>query len=464
MPSVRQVLLWLLIATAAALPCRGGDGPRTVAPGSLPEAVRWFQEYLQIDTTNPPGNERKAAEYLAAILAAEGIHARLLDSPGGRTSLYARMEAPGSDRRAMVLVHHIDVVPAGEGWRTGPFSGRLLEGNVWGRGAIDVKGFGIAQLAAMVALRRERVPLDRDVVFLAVADEETGGREGAAWLLEAHPELFEGVEGVVNEGGNNRVINDRLVWWGVEVIQKRPLWMRVTAEGRGGHASGFHPASATHRLVQGLGRLIDRPPRFRVSDAARLYLGAVGELEGSADDLDELFDDEGKPTRMLPPGLPVYFLDTLQVTQIDNGVGTNVVAPKAVAHLDVRLLPDTDADAFLADVRETLGPDLEVEVTLDAPMADASPQNSPVYRALERALGHRAPVVPTFLVGTTDSRYFRARGIPAYGLSPFTANPPDLRGIHAPDEYLPKVELLRGIETVRRVILAYGTVEGRSGG
>ncbi len=422
-----------------------------------PETVRWLREYLQIDTTNPPGNERRAAEMLAGILDREGISSRILTSPEGRSSLYARLAATDAAAGALVLMHHIDVVPADGEWRVEPFSGRRLEGKIWGRGALDVKGLGIAHLAAVLDLARAGGRRRMDVIFLAVADEETGGGQGAAWLLNAHPELFADVEGVLNEGGSNRVLNDRLIWWGVEVTQKRPLWLRVTARGRGGHASGLHPASATHRLVSGLARLIARPLTLRVNEAARMYLGTLARLEGGR--TEELFRrieaGEDVPSLPMAPGLPIYFLDTVQVTEIDNGRGSNVVSGQARASVDIRLLPDTDGDVLLAEVRELLGEDLEVEVVLDAPVVPASPRDHPLYRALEEILSIRAHVVPTFIPGTTDSRFFRWRGVAAYGFSPFAINAQDSRGVHGEDESLPLDAFLRGIETMRRILRLY---------
>ncbi len=459
MPAPRSAALWLSsILLLAALPAPARPEPET---------VRWLREYLQVDTTNPPGNERAAARLLAGILEREGIASRLLTSPGGRTSLYARLEATvdtagddGAGAGALVLMHHIDVVPADGDWQVEPFSGRRVGGKVWGRGALDVKGLGIAHLAAILELARAGVPRRRDVIFLAVADEETGGGEGAAWLLEAHPELFAGALAVLNEGGSNRVLGDRLIFWGVEVTQKRPLWLKVTAEGRGGHASGLNPGSATHRLIAGLARLIARPQQVRLNDAAVMYLGALARLEGgrTAETFRRLEAGAGMEAFQMAPGLPVYFLDTVQVTEIDNGRGSNVVSSRATAAVDVRLLPDTDADAFLAEVRELLGDELEVEVVLDAPEAPASPRDHPLYRALEEILGVRAPVVPTFIPGTTDSRYFRQRGIPAYGLSPFAINAQDTRGVHAGDEYVPVDAFLRGVETMTRILRLYAGV------
>jgi acetylornithine deacetylase/succinyl-diaminopimelate desuccinylase-like protein len=449
----RAAIACLLAAPAVA------QGPDAIA-GRPPEAVRWLQEYLQIDTTNPPGGEEKAAEYLAAIAREGGAEVRVLRNGAGRASMVARFaaEAPRCGG-ALALLHHIDVVPAGEDWRAPPFSGRFHEERIWGRGAIDIKSLGIAQLAAAIAVRRSGQRFCRDVLVVAVADEETGGKEGTAWLLERHPELFAGVDAVLNEGGNNRVNNGRVVFWGVEVVQKRPLWLRVSAAGRGGHGSRFAPMSATHQLVTGLARLIERRQSFRVSDAARLFYGSLARLEDKDPALAIAALEEAtrgpNPAAALGAGQQAYFVDSVQVTQIDTAPGINVIAPRATGYVDIRLLPDTDADAFLAGVRELLGPALEVEVVLAAPQVAPSPMDHPIYRALERVLGERAPLIPSFLPGTTDSRYFRERGIAAYGFSPFAIDSPDLQGIHAPNEYIRPAAFQRGIETLRRLLEAY---------
>lgn len=436
------------------------EGPsRLAAP--IPEVVVWLQEYLQVDTTNSGDHaagkrERRAAELLAEILRRDGIESRLLVSPQGRTSLFARLSATKSPAAgALVLTHHIDVVPAEGPWREGAFSGRLEDGKIWGRGALDIKSLGIAQLATLIALKREGGARNRDLIFLAVADEELGGGQGARFVLEQHPELFTSVEAVLNEGGSNRVSSDRLVYWGVEVVQKRPLWLKVTANGRGGHGAGFKPSSATHQLLLGLARLIERPPRFRVSDAARLHFSKLAVAEGRDEkkSWQELGSDWG-------PGGPGpttagFFLDTLQVTQIENGQGINIIAPEAWATIDIRLLPDTDADAYLKEVRAVLGPQLEVEVLLEAPLSAPSPLDNAFYRHLEIELRRQGPVVPSLLFGTTDSRYFRARGIAAYGFSPFLIDSPDLGGIHAPNEYIRVDDFVRGVELYRRILESY---------
>ena len=424
------------------------------------DAVRWLRDYIQIDTTNPPGNEAEGARYLADRLAEAGIEARLLQSPKGRTSLYAHLPATAPKTGgALVLMHHIDVVPANDDWTEPPFSGRIAKGKIWGRGAIDVKGLGVAQLAALVRLAREKTPRHRDLVYLAVADEETGGGEGAGWLVEAHPELFDGVDAVLNEGGANRVVLERLAWWGIEVAQKRPLWLVARAQGRGAHGSTPMTDSATHRLVQALARVAARPPIYRVDPVVRDYLGAMVAIEGGVmADLFEGIDNlvaNGTIAQNLPPSWLAVLTDTVQVTRIETTDTINVIPADVAGYIDIRLLPSTDAEAMLEDLRQTLGPRVTVEVLLGAPELAPSPTDHPLFETLTEVLAVRGPTVPAVIAGVTDSRYFRARGIATYGFDPFALDPRDMKGVHAKNEAIPVRTYLRGVETMGRVVRAY---------
>ena len=464
-PSRRHALglLLLVVVLPAALRCGAARGD---SPPRLSEAAAWLRGYVQIDTTNPPGNERRAADYLAAILAREGIPSRLWLSPTGRASLSARLTSqrgPRGNGGALLLLHHLDVVAPGPGWTVPPFASLLRDGSLWGRGTLDDKGLGICGLAALVELKRRRTELDRDVLFLAVADEENGGGQGAAWLLASHPELFAGVEGVIGEGGRNQ-FSQRLMWWGVEVAQKRPLWLEVTARGRGGHGSALNPESANHQLIAGLARLLALPAHWRVTAPVRDYLRAIAPLHNQhwqhlLTHVDEAIGDQG-PREPIFPGMAGLFLDTVQVTALAGGDRINVIPAVARAKIDARLLPDTDGAAFLAAVRGALGPQLQAEVLLSAPPAPASPASGRLYGAIRQILGREAPVAPMLDSGTTDSRFFRERRVPAYGLSPFALGPDDSGGIHGADEHLPLAELDRGVERMRRIVAAYAAAPG----
>jgi acetylornithine deacetylase/succinyl-diaminopimelate desuccinylase-like protein len=432
------------------------------AAAGLSEGARWLQGYLRIDTSNPPGNEARAADFLEGILKSAGIPARRIVTPSGRTNLWARLSSPTSGGKAVVLLHHMDVVAPGPGWTVPPFGGLIKDGRLWGRGALDDKSLGIAQLAAFVELKRRGRPLARDVVFLAVADEESGGGEGTGWLLANHPELFAGVEGVIGEGGRNQVTGGRLLWWGIEVAQKRPLWLEVLANGRGGHASGLNPGSAVHLLVSGLARMLALPFRYRVTPAARAYVQALAPLHNEhwrriLGNIDRVVGEKG-PSEFLLPGMENLFLDTVQVTVVQGGERINVIPEKARALVDVRLLPDTDSQALLATLKEALGKDLTVKVVLTSRPAPPSPAAGRVWAAMAAALARQAPVVPAMIPGFTDSRYFRERGIAAYGLSPFALDGNDQRGIHGTDERIPISELDRGIERTRELLSFYTSI------
>lgn len=461
-----------VFAFAAAAPFAATSAPtpsrEDATPAVFDEAVDWLRSYLRIDTSNPPGNESQAATYLAAILHREGIATRLLVTPNGRTNLYARLSAAHPEGGPLVLLHHMDVVPAGEGWTHDPFSGEIARGRVWGRGAIDSKSLGISHLAALVDLERRDAELERDVIFLAVADEETGGSEGTAWLLEQHRELFADVEGVLNEGGSNRAAGDRLFWWGVEVAQKRPLWLRIGTQGRGGHGSTFNPHSAAHQLVASLANLFREPAELRLTPAAESYFRAIAPFHG--DPFKRVFGSpdsatvarefqsmlaEKRAAKVLLPGMSAFFQDTIQITSLRTPTDTiNVVPAEASALLDIRLLPDTPLDVAMSRLREQLGPNPSVEVLLSSPPTAPSSTETAVFRALREVLEPSAPLVPAFITGTTDSRYFRERGVPAYGFSPFVLTGEEVRGIHGADESISVEKFRAGLATMRAVVRA----------
>lgn len=446
-------------AAAAAIVCLLAASVAQPASGEpASSASDLLVRYLRIDSSNPPGNEADAARFLADRLHRRGVPTRLLVSPEGRTSLYARLDGGPKAEGTLVLLHHMDVVPPGPGWSTEPFSGERRDGFVWGAGAVDDKSLGIAHLMAFLDRHRRGGELAHHLVFLAVADEETGGRQGTGWLLERHPDLFDDVVGVWTEGGSNRTFDGRIQWWGVEVAQKRPLWLELTTQGKPGHGSKLDLHTAPHRLVRALDRLLERPRVYRITDEARLFFSSVGAIGGGFGDdwlprLEQAIA-AGRAETTLRPGQHNLFLDTFQITRLEAGRQVNVIPRRARALIDVRVLPDTDTDDLLADLRATLGPEVRIEVVLDAPAVPPSPTDTPLYRCLEPVLEPRAPLVPTFIAGVTDARYFRQRGIPAYGLSPFAIGLGDAYGVHGVNERI-SVEVFetgveRMIELVRR--------------
>lgn len=279
---------------------------------------------------------------------------------------------------------------------------------------------------------------------------------GTGWLIDNHPELFDNVTAVLTEGGSNRVYGEHVGWWGIEVAQKRPLWMLATSTGRPGHGASLNLHSAPHRLVRGLGKIVDRPLEFRLTPESRLFLETLAPLESPAfrsvvEDLDSILAQPDPVLRLLP-GLPNYLLDSVQINVLEAGSDLNVTPDLAQARIDARLLPDTDEAAFLAELQELAGPDVHFEVLLTAPRSLPSPTHHPVFACLQNQLSSSAPVVPAFITAITDARFLRQKNIPVYGFSPFALGPQALRGIHASDEHIPLDAFAEGVETLWRVV------------
>lgn len=452
---VRTLCIALITALSLSLfPAMGLS-----APPSPPSA--WLTRYLTLDTSAPKGEE-EAALYLRNLLARHGLSSELIYPPSRRPSLVANLPPTEGAGGTLVLLHHMDVVPAEADWSFEPYGGEVVDGLLQGRGAVDAKSLGIAQLQAFIAAShmRER---KRGLMLVAVPDEEQGGGEGTGWLLENQGERFDDVIAVLNEGGTVRKVNGKVFFWGIEIAQKRPLWLRVQTRGLGGHGSSYRPSSATHQLIKALGRLLEAPPRWRITPEARQYFQALApfynkKYQKYLKNPELLLESE--KTLNLEPNLLRLMVDTLQVNVLKGSEKTNTTPSSASAEIDIRLLPDTDEKAFLNRIRERLGSQVEVEVLLSSPPTKASPLDAAIYQLLDKYLSPEATTLPFFAAGTTDSRFFRQRGIPAYGFSPFPLEPQELRGIHGVDESIPLEIFEEGVERLENIVLAWVRGEG----
>lgn len=441
-------LLPILLATVSLTQALQALEPTTE------QALVWLEHYVASDSSTLPGS-RESASFLRDVLHRAGVATKWIVSPDQQPFLYAQTGATEPGAGKLVLLHHVDVVPAGPGWSHPPFGAEIEEGALFGRGAIDDKSLGIAHLVAFLRFR-QLSSSQLTLILLAVGGEETGGEQGLGWLVENHPELFKNVQAVLTEGGTNRLYGDRLGWWAIEVAQKRPLWLEATASGRPGHGSSLNLHSAPHRLIRGLGKLVDRPIEFRLTPEAKLFLESVAPLEspafqGVVANLDSILQSPEAPKGLLP-GLPNYLLDTIQVNMLEAGEKVNVTPATARARIDIRMLPDTDSTALLVELQELMGPDVELEVLLTAPQVAPSPIDHTIFRCLERILGESAPVVPAFITAVTDARFLRQRGIPVYGFLPFELGSKALRGIHSKDEHIPLDAFKKGVETMWDVV------------
>lgn len=409
------------------------------------EAVQLLQELIRIDTTNPPGNERVAALYLQKLLEAEGIETRLLDVAPGRANLYARIKGDGS-RRPLILLSHTDVVMAEpERWSVPPFSGEIRNGFVYGRGASDMKGTAAVHVTLLRLLKRHHVPLKRDVILLAVADEEAGGL-GARSIIENHLDLIRGAEFLLNEGDVAYVKNGKLQQYGVDVMEKAALWLRLTAKGPAGHGSIPLPDSSVNRLLKALERLrawetpIHVPAA--VAEGYRILASHQSDmvLKAAYADLEKALNDPAvREKLLLDRTLNAQVRETITITGLHGSDKVNVIPGTAWAQIDVRLLPGETPAGFIAKLRDVLAdPGIEIE-TLEGSKPTGSSADTALMSAIRKVAARRdpgVPVVPTMLTSSTDSAKFRSVGITAYGFEPFKMDDGELDRAHGDDERL----------------------------
>src|SRR5438477_6603319 len=327
------------------------------------EATALLSQYLRINTTNPPGNEIVAARWLAQVLRRDGIEAQVFEPAPGKANLYARLRGDGS-ARPIILLNHMDVVLASpEYWSVDPFGGLIQDGYIWGRGAQDMKGEGIAELMTLVVLKRAGVPLKRDVVFLATADEEVGQGVGAGWFVEHHPELVRDAEFLVNEGGTIRLGDDRRVeYYGVGTTEKSPFWLQVVARGTAGHGSRPTPDNPVHRLIRAVAKIAAYQTPLVVTPPVDRYFRDLATIDPDAQrrawfqDIRAALRDSSA-ARAITADLTYNALlrNTISITGLKGSDKTNVIPPVATAALDVRLLLGQDPAAFLADLTRVVG-------------------------------------------------------------------------------------------------------------
>ena len=414
------------------------------------ETVQVLADYLKINTTNPPGNEIQTALFLKRILEREGIDAQILDTaelkPSGRANLYARLKGNGS-KKAIALVHHMDVVPSTrEYWTQDPFAGVIKDGYLYGRGALDMKGEGIIHLMAMIAIKRSGVPLDRDIVFIANADEELGST-GAQVFVDRHADLLKDVEFLMTEGGDNKFENGRLAYYGVGVAEKRTFWQTMTVKGTPSHGSRPTKQNPVPRLVRALDKIAQYETPLHVTPGVDKYFrdisrGYTGEQRQWLSNVKVALQNTRARSWILND---VYWnailRNTISLTGLRGSNKTNVIPAEASADIDIRLLPDANPEEMMATLRRLVG---DTAVHFTPQLAPKAPLESPIetelFRAIERAARERDPnafVTTPMLTGATDRPVYRKLGITTYGFDPFKVEAADAqKGVHGNDERL----------------------------
>jgi acetylornithine deacetylase/succinyl-diaminopimelate desuccinylase-like protein len=406
------------------------------------EAVAWLQEFIRVDTINPPGNEYRAVDFYARIFEAEGIEYQTAESAPGRGNIWARLE--GGDEPGLILLQHTDVVPADEEfWTIPPLSGEIRDGYVLGRGTRDMKGLGITQLASFLSLHRSGRPLNRDVIFLATADEEAGGYFGVGWLIENRPEIFDGVGFLLNEGGGGSRDGEEIVF-STEVTQKVPVWLRLNAVDTPGHGSSPRPNSSVTRIVRALNTILENPFPPRAIPPVATYFASLSvtmdeEWGPAYADIGRAIRDPQFVQRLHESRAGHHSLirDTCSLTRMEGSSKINVIPPEAWAELDCRILPDKPAEQFIGEMRELIA-DTGVEIEVIMAFTPAiSETNSRLFEAIERVTGELYPgsrVLPSVSTGFTDSHFTRDLGIVSYGFNPLITESGEHTGVHGNDE------------------------------
>lgn len=430
---IRPLLLSLALAGSA------------FAQPNFPESLERLRDYIRIPTVNPPADSRPAVAFLRGLLEREGIAVETYGPTPDKTTLVARLPGRRSGE-ALLLLHHMDVVPAdAERWPADPFKAEILDGYLYGRGAVDMKSIGLMQLYTMIALKREGIPLERELILMATPDEESGGEHGAQFMVARHWDKLK-PRYVLDEGGfgtRDLLAASGRLTFGVSVAEKKILWARLHATGTAGHGSQPIAENANNRLLSVLKQLKTQPGAS--SPVVNELKGRVGKLA------------DNKFTRAITS-------DTLSLTSLRSGVGDppkiNVIPSRADASLDCRLLPETNFDAYLAKLQRIVnsvpGVKLEVEYRMD--QVPISRHDTPVFAAIEQELKARYPeavVTPYLVPFGTDSNTLRRAGTQAYGFNPMVLDASIVASMHSDAERIPVAQWQPALQCYYAVVKRY---------
>ncbi len=425
------------------------------------EAVELLGRYIRLNTSNPPGNEYLASEFFKRIFNTAGIQYKTYESKPGRVSIRAELKGSGPEN-PLILLHHMDVITANsDEWSFDPFGGGVIDGYICGRGALDTKSLGIMQLLAMLEVKKKALQINRDLVFLATADEESGSDCGVEYLLREFPDEFR-ASLVLNEGGYvaSGLVPDRLLAM-VSPGEKGPCWLKLKRKGIPGHGSTPHDDNPLERLTQAVNRLLAYEAPLHVTPIAAEYFKQMAPvwdfLEPYAEDGQEqtllaIIADNGQ---LAGPQINAMLKNTVSLNSLHSGNKVNVIPSYAEAEVDTRLLPGQNMEQWVEIIKKHLADDeIQIEFIMKGE-GNASGTDSDSYAIIQRALLDHYPgaiSAPYLMLGATDSRFFRAKGILAYGFCPAVVPNDHLKSIHGIDEKIGVDSLLKGTDVYIDVI------------
>ena len=439
--------------------------PQSAWNGLRDEVVAHLTHLIRIDTTNPPGNEMVLARYLDHVCHTVGIETCLFEPVAGRAAIVGRLRAAQETAPPLLLLAHMDVVGvAPEAWTKNPFGGDVVDGYVYGRGAIDDKGMLAVNLMTLVALQRllasGRYELTRDVVFVATSDEEAGGEIGTEWLIKEHPELMR-AEFALNEGGRIRVVNGKPLYAAIQCAEKVSNVVTVTATGPGGHASVPLPGNPVAHLARAVGLISDHRELVVLQPTTQGFLGGLAEVWPDVHEREAMADaasddparrERGARTLSATPLFDAILRTGISPTMLDAGVRHNVIPTEASAVLSVRTLPGESIDDVVERLRAVVSdPAIHFEVTHRGHDAPPSSATTAAFAALRDSLHEIDPsiaAVPYLSTGATESAFLRRWGVPTYGILPFPLSMEDESRMHGHDERVPVEALGFGLRLV----------------
>ncbi|MEW6723320.1 MAG: M20/M25/M40 family metallo-hydrolase [Bacillota bacterium] len=427
------------------------------------QAATYLSELIKIDTTNPPGNEIAAAKFIKDIFEAFGQESEIVEPAPGRGSIVARMKGSG-EKRPLLLLSHLDVVTAeAKDWAHPPFCGEIIDGEIWGRGALDCKNVAVLWLVTMLHMKQKGVVPKRDIIFAATADEEAGGIWGVKWLVENRPELVD-AEYCLNEGGGGAMKLGDVTYYTYQTGEKNTAWFQMTARGTAGHASVPIPDNSVVKLAQAITKLGAAKLPIHITDTVRAFVNGLAEAQPA--DRAQLLRAILDPARTeqvlsLSPleghqlhSFNAMLRNTATPTILRAGEKTNVIPGEAHCQVDGRILPGQTADDLEREVREVVGDLVDIEINRAGTATESDPDTE-LAAAIQKALGIHAAgtrVVPFLVTGATDARFLRPRGMTVYGFAPMLPDV-DARTVHGVNERLSLGSLEFGLKVVWDVIM-----------
>ena len=402
-----------------------------------PVALDLLQQYIRIDSVNPPVDSRRPAAFFKAELEKVGLQPKLLGNSPEHMNMIVRLEGRDRTKKPLMILNHFDVVPVdAKAWSMNPFGAEIKDGMIWGRGALDMKGISIMHLVSLVTMKRLGIVPSRDIIMVTTCDEETNGTNGIRWLIANHWKELD-PEWVIDEGGfgtRDILAKDKLIF-GISVAEKQVTQLRLRAKGTAGHGSQPIPDNANEILLRAIYKALDQPPTTRQNPVVAEMRATIGSPMA-----------DNKYTAAIQK-------NTMSLTTLTAGVGNppkvNVIPSNSEATIDCRLLPGVNSAEFISEVKARINdPRVTVELISAPADAGASTTKTPLFAAINRAILNANPtavVTPMLVPHGTDSVQMRLRGVPSYGLTPMILDAATAGTMHSDQERIPVAEFYKGI-------------------